>query len=167
MIILHDAGATHARRDSFDSISLWAVRTAGGREGFYFAFMLILTWMGAGPYFQFHESWTTSFSVVTTSVTFLLLFFIQHAQNRESKAVHLKLDELIYAAKNARNELISIEHLSEEQLDNLSGRYLKLAEVYQHAALPLDGLLVSNCQDGQEHADDDAMFVESTLVCPA
>ena len=136
-----DPGCTPCRRDNFERISLWVVRTAGGRDGFCFAFILILAWMATGPYFQFHESWTTAFSVVTTSVTFLLLFLIQHAQNRESKAVHLKLDELIYAGKNARNELISIEHLTEEQLDQLGRRYIKLAEHYQNALLQSDGLL--------------------------
>ena len=140
MIILHDAasgrysvepGCTPLRRDIFERISLWVARSVSGRDGFYFAFMLILAWVGVGPYCRFHQSWTTAFSVVTTSVSFLLLFFIRHVQNRESKAVHLKLDELIYAAKNARNELISIEHLTEEQLDHLGRRYLKLAGHYR------------------------------------
>ena len=140
MIILHDAdssrysvepGCTPLRRDLFERVSLWVARSASGREGFYFAFMLILAWVGVGPYCRFHQSWTTAFSVVTTSVSFLLVFFIRHVQNCESKAVHLKLDELIYAAKNARNELISIEHLTEEQLDHLSRHYLKLAGHYQ------------------------------------
>jgi low affinity Fe/Cu permease len=126
-------------RDVFERTSLWVARSAGGREGFYFAFTLILAWVGAGPYCRFQQSWTTAFSIVTTSVSFLLLFFIRHVQNRESKAVHLKLDELIYAAKNARNELISIEHLTEEQLDHLSRRYAKLAGHYQKALLQSDG----------------------------
>jgi low affinity Fe/Cu permease len=151
MIILHDAdsvryridpGFTTHRVDRFERISLWVVRTAGGRQGFCFATLLILAWVAAGPFVRFHECWTTAFSVVTTCVTFLLLFLIQHAQNRESKAVHLKLDELIYAAKNARNELISIEHLTEEQLDQLGRRYLKLAGHYQDAMMQGDGSLL-------------------------
>jgi low affinity Fe/Cu permease len=143
MIILHDASCAPPRRDSFERISLWVVRSAGGREGFVFAFILILAWVAAGPFFKFHESWTTSFSIVTTSVTFLLVFLIQHAQNREAKAVHLKLDELIYAAKNARNELISIEHLTEDQLDQLSSRYLRLAQRYQNGLMQADSSLLS------------------------
>ena len=79
------------------------------------------------------------FLVVTSSVTFLLVFFIRHVQNRESKAVHLKLDELIYAANNARNELINIEHLTEEQLEHLGRRYAKLAGHYRNALLQPDG----------------------------
>ena len=77
-------------------------------------------------------------TAATSSVSFLLLFFIRHVQCRESKAVHLKLDELIYAAKNARNELISIEHLTEEQLDRLGRQYLRLSE-HHRGVLPPDG----------------------------
>jgi low affinity Fe/Cu permease len=116
----------------FERISMWAVRAAGGHWAFRVAVLLILAWAATGPYFRYHESWKTTFTVVTSSVTFLLVFLIQNAQNRESKAVHLKLDELIYAAKNARNELINIEHLTEEQLDRLGRRYSRLAEHYQN-----------------------------------
>jgi low affinity Fe/Cu permease len=115
----------------FERVSIWAVQAAGGYWAFRVAVLLILVWAAAGPYFRYHESWTTTFTVVTSSVTFLLVFLMQNAQNRESKAVHLKLDELIYAAKNARNELINIEHLTEEQLDRLGRRYSRLAEQYQ------------------------------------
>jgi len=80
----------------------------------------------------------TAFSLASSSVSFLLLFFIRHVQCRESKAVHLKLDELIYAAKNARDELISIEHLSEEQLDRLGRHYHRLAGHYRGVMVPPD-----------------------------
>jgi low affinity Fe/Cu permease len=116
----------------FERVSIWAVRAAGGHWAFRVAVLLILIWAATGPYFRYHESWKTTFTVVTSSVTFLLVFLIQNAQNRESKAVHLKLDELIYAAKNARNELINIEHLTEEQLDRLGRRYSRLSEHYQN-----------------------------------
>ena len=150
----------------FERVSLWVARSASGREGFYFAFMLILAWVGVGPYCRFHQSWTTAFSVVTTSVSFLLLFFIRHVQNRESKAVHLKLDELIYAAKNARNELISIEHLTEEQLDHLSRRYLKLAGHYQNALLQSDGSPLSTPSDRPGLILDDSLRLESADNMP-
>jgi len=116
----------------FERVSMWAVRAAGGHWAFRVAVLLILAWAAAGPYFRYHESWTRAFTVITSSVTFLLVFLMQNAQNRESKAVQLKLDELIYAAKNARNELINIEHLTEEQLDRLGQRYSRLAEHYQN-----------------------------------
>jgi low affinity Fe/Cu permease len=119
--------ATH-RCDHFERMSIWTVRAVGCRWGFQLSVLLILAWVAARPFFRHHESWTTTFTVVTTSVTILLIFLIQNAQNRELKAVHLKLDELIFAAKNARNELIHIEHLTEDQLDQLGQRYSKLAD---------------------------------------
>jgi low affinity Fe/Cu permease len=164
VLILQDAGSSWdsiepgsppLRGDTFERMSLWVARSAGGREGFYFAFTLILAWVGAGPYFQFQQPWTTAFSVVTSSVTFLLVFFIRHVQNRESKAVHLKLDELIYAAKNARNELISIEHLTEEQLEHLGRRYAKLAGHYRNALLQPDGSPLSIPRDQHGFILDD------------
>lgn len=176
MFILHDAvlsrysvepGSTTYRRDSFERISLWVVRWAGGRQGFCFASLLIISWVAAGPLLHFHQSWATAFSVVSSTVTFLLVFFIQHVQNRESKAVHLKLDELIYAAKNARNELISIEHLTEEQLDHLSRRYLKLAGHYQNALLGSDGSQLSAPRDRPSLILTDSSYVESTDSMPS
>jgi low affinity Fe/Cu permease len=119
------------RCDHFEQISVWAVRTAGCRWGFRLAVLLIVAWAAAGPIVRYHESWTTSFTVATSSVTFLLVFLIQNAQNRELKAVHLKLDELIFSAKHARNELIHIEHLTEDQLDRLGQRYSRLAAMHQ------------------------------------
>ena len=112
-------------------MSIWTVRAAGCRWGFRLAVLLILAWAAAGPLFNYHESWTTIFTVATTSVMFLLVFLIQNVQNRELKAVHLKLDELILSAKHARNELIDIEYLTEEQLDRLGRRYSKMAEMHQ------------------------------------
>ncbi len=118
--------------------------------------LAFVAWVAAGPYFRYHQSWSTTFSLVTTSVTFLLVFLIQNAQNRESKAVHLKLDELIYAAKNARNELIHIEHLTEEQLDLLGERYRRLAERHQ-------GSLVKSGTLAQVHAGETQPADEAKL----
>jgi low affinity Fe/Cu permease len=175
MTIMHDtgpsrygveAGCTPLRRDIFERISLWVARSTSGREGFYFAFLLILAWVAVGPYCRFHQSWTSAFSVVTSSVSFLLLFFIRHVQHCESKAVHLKLDELIYAAQNARNELISIEHLTEEQLDHLSRRYLKLAGHYQKTLLQSDGSPLSTPSDRPGLTLDDFLRRESADNMP-
>jgi low affinity Fe/Cu permease len=134
---VHARRAAHAgpihRYDHFERLSSLTVKAAGCRWGFRLAVVLILAWAAAGPLFRYHESWTATFTVITTSVTFLLVFLIQNAQNRELKAVHLKLDELIFAAKRARNELIHVEQLTEDQLDLLGQRYSKLAEIYQNS----------------------------------
>jgi low affinity Fe/Cu permease len=175
MIIMHDAGPSRygvepgcmpLRRDIFERISLRVARSTSGRDGFCFATLLILAWVGVGPYCGFHQSWTAAFSVVTSSVSFLLLFFIRHVQSCESKAVHLKLDELIYAAQNARNELISIEHLTEEQLDHLSRRYLKLAGHYRRTLLQADGSPLSTPRDRPGLFLDDPLRVGSADDMP-
>ena len=130
----HSSHLVQARRcHRFDRLSIWTVRAAGWRWGFRLAVLLILAWAAAGPLFHYHESWTTIFTVATTSAMFLLVFLIQNVQNRELKAVHLKLDELILSAKNARNELIDIEYLTEEQLERMGRRYSKLAEFHQRS----------------------------------
>jgi low affinity Fe/Cu permease len=136
----HAVHSGRARRcHRFDRMSIWTVRAAGCRWGFRLAVLLILAWVVAGPLVNYHESWTRIFTVATTGAMFLLAFLIQNVQNRELKAVHLKLDELILSAKHARNELIDVEYLTEEQLDRLGRRYSKLAELHQRSPEQSDG----------------------------
>src|SRR3954463_13154158 len=106
MTILHDADpgrygvepARHeARPDAFDRLSLWVARSVSGRDGFCLAPVLMLGCAGLGPYCRF-DRWVTAFSLASSGVSSLLLFFIRHVQCRESEAVHLELDERIYAA---------------------------------------------------------------------
>ncbi len=85
---------------------------------------------GTVSFFHFSELWQLVINTGTTIVTFLMVFLIQNAQNRESKAVHLKLDELILAVRGAKNELIDIESLTEQQLEQLADRYRRFAESY-------------------------------------
>ncbi|GAC1450664.1 MAG: hypothetical protein NVSMB9_35250 [Isosphaeraceae bacterium] len=118
--------------DLFTRISGWTIRATGGRWGFLLAFSSVLAWAISGPYFDYSQNWQLFINTGTTIVTFLMVFLIQNAQNRESKAIHLKLDELILSQRRARNELIDIEKFSEEQLDRLGERYKKVAEPHHH-----------------------------------
>jgi low affinity Fe/Cu permease len=120
------------RRDLFTRVAAWTTRATGGRWGFLFAFGSVLAWAVLGPFFRYSENWQLVINTGTTFVTFLMVFLIQNAQNRESKAVHLKLDELILAVRQARNEMIDVEHLTDEQLDRLAERYRRVTECYQH-----------------------------------
>jgi low affinity Fe/Cu permease len=86
-----------------------------------------LVWALLGPYCNYSANWQLVVNTGTTIVTFLMVFLIQNAQNRESKALHLKLDELILSARRARNELIDIELLTDEQLDRLGERYRQVS----------------------------------------
>jgi low affinity Fe/Cu permease len=132
------------QRDLFTRLAGWTIRTTGGRWGFLFAFGTVLVWALLGPYCNYSANWQLVVNTGTTIVTFLMVFLIQNAQNRESKAIHLKLDELILAVKAARNELIDIEHLTEEQLDLIGERYKKVAVEHQHKLEP--------CLSGREKA---------------
>lgn len=128
------------RPDLFSRVSRWTIRATGGRWGFVTAVGVIVLWAVSGPYFQYSDYWQLVINTGTTIVTFLMVFLIQNAQNRESRAVHLKLDELIRAVKTAENEMIDIEDLSEADLDRLALRYHKIAAV--HRDLELRGKVV-------------------------
>jgi low affinity Fe/Cu permease len=121
-----------SRRDFFTKLAAWTIRVTGGRWGFVCAFGVVLIWALLGPYCHYSETWQLVINTGTTIVTFLMVFLIQNAQNRESKAIHLKLDELILAVAHARNELIDIEKLTDEQLDLIAARYKLVADKNHH-----------------------------------
>src|SRR5512135_3640636 len=83
------------RRDLFTRVAGWTIRATGGRWGFSLARLTVVVWVASGPYFQYSETWQRAINTGTTIVTFLMVFLIQNVQNRELKATHLKLDELI------------------------------------------------------------------------
>ncbi len=116
-----------SQADLFCRISGWTIHATGGKWGFLTALLVVVLWAILGPIFHFSDDWQLVINTSTTIVTFLMVFLIQNAQNRESKAVHLKLDELIRAVSTARNEMIDIENMTEEHLDQLSARYQRIA----------------------------------------
>ena len=87
-----------------------------------------MIWAVLGPAFGFSDTWQLVINTGTTIVTFLMVFLIQNTQNRDSEALQLKLDELIYSMDAARNETLDLEELEEEELDRLRENYEKLAE---------------------------------------
>jgi low affinity Fe/Cu permease len=123
--------ASNGQGDLFSRISGWTIRATGGRWGFSLALLAVVVWAITGPFFHYSENWQLVINTGTTIVTFLMVFLIQNAQNRESKAIHLKLDELILSMREAGNELIDVEHLTQEQLDSPAERYTKVAEAVQ------------------------------------
>jgi low affinity Fe/Cu permease len=121
----------HKRRDFFTKVSALTIRLTGGRWGFVTAAGVVIVWGLTGPFFGYSENWQLVINTGTSVVTFLMVFLIQNAQNRESKAIHLKLDELILAVQKARNELIDIENLTEDQLDVIARRYKQVAQCHE------------------------------------
>jgi len=91
----------------------------GSAWAFTGAVFVIVVWLLTGPTFHFSDTWQLIINTATTIITFLMVFLIQNTQNRDAKAVHLKLDELIRALKGARNQLVDLEDLSDEELKKL------------------------------------------------
>src|SRR4026208_2369312 len=100
---------------------------AGSVYAFSTAAVVILAWAATGPIFGFSDTWRLVINTGTTIVTFLMVFLIQRAQNKETAAVHLKLNELVAAVRGASNRLIDLEEWSEEELDELHQHYRRLA----------------------------------------
>lgn len=99
-----------------------AARFCGRPRVFILALLVILVWIVTGPIFQYSDTWQLVINTGTTIVTFLMVFLIQNAQNRDAAALQAKLDEVIRAIDKARNEFIGIEHLSEKQLLDIRDR---------------------------------------------
>ncbi len=98
----------------------------GSPWAFLLAFAIIILWAITGPLFKFSDTWQLVINTSTTIVTFLMVFLIQNTQNRDSKAIHLKLDELLYGVKGARNSMIDLEHLSDQELEKLEAEFTLL-----------------------------------------
>ena len=115
--VVSDAFRLFARRSSAILGSPWA---------FASAILIIVVWALTGPTFHYSDTWQLIINTGTTIVTFLMVFLIQNTQNRDAKAMHLKLDELIRALKKARNELVDLEDLSDEELTKLEEQFKRL-----------------------------------------
>ncbi|HET7708519.1 MAG TPA: low affinity iron permease family protein [Sphingomicrobium sp.] len=100
----------------FERVAGKVVVASGQPSAFIMALMIIIVWAVTGPIFKWSDTWQLVINTGTTIVTFLMVFLIQNAQNRDASAIQAKLDELIRAAAKARNEFIGIEHLSEAEL---------------------------------------------------
>src|SRR5215467_16162780 len=96
-----------------------AARVAGSPTAFLLATSFILLWAVTGPAFGYSDTWQLVINTATTIITFLMVFLIQHTQNRDSRAVHLKLDELIRSVSSARNRLVNLEECTDEELAHL------------------------------------------------
>src|SRR4051812_43551175 len=111
------AGAAGKPKDGFSRFSNWTARASGKPVTFIVAVLTVVVWGLSGPYFQYSDTWQLVINTGTTIVTFLMVFLIQNTQNRDTLALHVKLDELIVAMKGARNELVAVEDLPEEELE--------------------------------------------------
>ncbi|HLJ05321.1 MAG TPA: low affinity iron permease family protein [Acetobacteraceae bacterium] len=112
----------------FSHVAQWTAQQCGRASTFILACVIILVWAVTGPVFDYSDTWQLIINTGTTIVTFLMVFLMQNTQNRDTVSIQLKLDELIRANENARNAMLSLEDLTEEQLKRIKATFANLAE---------------------------------------
>ena len=115
-------------KEFFRRFAAGASEAVGTPWMFMAAIAVILAWAVSGPLFGFSDTWQLVINTGTTIVTFLMVFLVQNAQNRDAKATHLKLDELLRASKGARTGLVNLEILSDEELSELQAQFERLQD---------------------------------------
>lgn len=113
-------------RLSFSHLARIVADILGTPAAFFVALALILIWAMTGPLFHFSDTWQLLVNTGTTIATFLIVFLIQNTQNRDARALHLKLDEVIHSMRKARNSLIDLENCTDEELDSLQREFEKV-----------------------------------------
>ena len=119
---------------------------------FFLAVLIIVVWGITGPMFHYSDTWQLVINTGTTIITFLMVFLIQNTQNRDAKAIHLKLDELIKGVKGARTGFVNLEELSDKELEQLQQEFAKLQKKVNHKDRPSAQL--SKYKDVVEAAED-------------
>lgn len=147
----------HSRfRSIANAISQWA----GSATVFVGAIIVVLVWASTGPIFDFSDTWQLVINTGTTIVTFLMVFLIQNTQNRDTKAIQLKLDELIHSTKNARDAFVGLEGLTDEELAALDNEFKKLNDNPAVAK----ALVKIRTQIEAEHANRTTLSTHATQV---
>ena len=113
-------------REAFRRFSCNTAECLGGHWAFGVALAVVVLWAATGPWFDFSDTWQLVINTGTTIITFLMVFLIQNTQNRDAKALHLKLDELIRSTAKARNSFVNLEHLTDDELATLQAEFEKV-----------------------------------------
>lgn len=140
------------------SLNLWFSRLASGTAQmvghpfmFLLAVLVLILWAASGPFFHFSDTWQLIINTGTTIVTFLVVFLIQNTQNRDAKALHLKLDELIRSHHPANDDLIDIQKLSDQELDQLEKRYERIRHACEARRAGKKLRSVGDCETNSRH----------------
>jgi low affinity Fe/Cu permease len=133
---IHVPGNGAIKEKSFNAvfrrIASASAAAVGSKWAFLIAVLIVVIWAATGPIFHFSDTWQLVINTGTTIVTFLMVFLIQNTQNRDAKAIHLKLDELIRAIQGARNRLVNLEELSDEELNDLQRQFERFRSMAEH-----------------------------------
>jgi low affinity Fe/Cu permease len=117
------------KKHLFERFANWATSATGSSSAFIIAICTIIVWLVTGPVFKYSDTWQLIINTGTTIITFLMVFLIQKSQNKDSKAVHLKLNELLASHQGASNRMVDIEDLTEKELDQLHKFYVQLSDL--------------------------------------
>ena len=124
--VVADSGRKQIQGDAFGRFAAAASGWLGSRWAFVGAILIIVVWALTGPIFHYSDTWQLVINTGTTIITFLMVFLIQNTQNRDARAINLKLDELIHAIDTAQNQMMDIEKLSDEELDVIHDKYSQI-----------------------------------------
>lgn len=140
-------------KELFRRFSAHTSEMVGSPWAFSLSVLVILAWILTGPVFHFSDTWQLVINTGTTIITFLMVFLIQNTQNRDAKATHLKLDELIRSHKGARNLMIDLEDLSDEELERLAKEFavLRAKDVALHKGLNAVEKLIEQHKGSRKH----------------
>ena len=160
--------STKKKLSFFERFSSRTTALAGSSYAFSTAFIIVLLWAATGPLFGYSEKWQLIINTGTTIITFLMVFLIQKSQNKDSKAIQLKLNELIAADERASNRMVDIEDITEEELDKLHKFYEKLSDLAEkeddiHSSHSIDAALKIN---ERKHANRKKLFAKSDQNTP-
>lgn len=125
----------------FRQLAQHTSNAAGSSGAFGTALVLVLVWLLLGPIFHYSDTWQLLINTATTIVTFLMVFLIQNTQNRDSRVIHLKLDELLRAIDTARTAFADLENLSDEEIKKIQEEFQHLSEKYGESISPLSRAL--------------------------
>jgi low affinity Fe/Cu permease len=124
--VVADSDRKQTQGDAFGKFAAAASNWLGSKWAFVGAIVIIAVWAVTGPLFHYSDTWQLVINTGTTIITFLMVFIIQNTQNRDALAINLKLDELIHAIDAAKNQMMDIEKLSDEELDVLHQKYTQM-----------------------------------------
>jgi low affinity Fe/Cu permease len=135
----------------FEKLAVKATQASGSTPAIVISFSLIIVWALTGPLFNYSETWQLIINTGTTIITFLMVFLIQKAQNKDSKAVHIKLNELVAANSRASNKMVDVEDLTEQELAILEKFYGRLKQKAQKE----NSQQSHSIEDHENHSNDD------------
>ncbi len=118
----------HSQQGYFERFACYVAHLAGRPTAFLLALATIVVWALLGPFFHYSDTWQLVINTSTTIVTFLMVFLIQNSQNRDTTALQIKLDALIFASRGTKNTIAAAEHLSDHDLEQLHAEYHRRAE---------------------------------------